>query len=51
MAEDRSEKAKKFEYIRPGCLEDILKDMLVEAYLEPMVNKKTQELLNKLELI
>ena len=51
MKESRSEKAKKFEYIRPGCVETILKDMLVEAYLEPMVNKKTQELLNKLELI
>jgi len=25
--------------------------MLVEAYLESMVNKKTAELLNKLELI
>ena len=51
MTEDRSEKAKKFEYIRPGCVENILQDMLVEAYLEPMVSKKTQELLNKLELI
>ena len=51
MTEDRSNDAKKFEYIRPGCLENILQDMLVEAYLEPMVNKKTQELLNKLELI
>jgi len=51
MTEDRSEKAKKFEYIRPVCLENILHDMLVEAYLKPMVSKKTQELLNKLELI
>ena len=51
MTEDRSENAKIFEYIRPGCVETILKDMLVHAYLEPMVNKKTQELLNKLELI
>ena len=51
MKEDRSEKAKIFEYIRPGCVENILHDMLVEAYLEPMVRKKTQELLNKLELI
>lgn len=51
MTEDRSNNAKKFEYIRPGCLENILQDMLVEAYLEPMVGKKTQELLNKLELI
>jgi len=25
--------------------------MLVEAYLEPMVHKKTQELLTKLELL
>jgi len=51
MTEDRSEKAKEFSYIRPGCVETILKDMLVEAYLEPMVSKKTQELLNKLELL
>ena len=51
MTEDRSNDANKFEYVRPGCLENILHDMLVEAYLEPMVNKKTQELLNKLELI
>lgn len=51
MRENRSTSAKVFEYIRPGCVETILKDMLVEAYLEPMVNKKTQELLNKLELI
>jgi len=51
MTENRSEDATVFEYVRPGCLENILHDMLVHAYLEPMVNKKTQELLNKLELI
>lgn len=51
MKESRSEGAKEFSYIRPGAVETILKDMLVDAYLEPMVNKKTQELLNKLELI
>ena len=51
ITEDRSENAKVFEYVRPGCVETILKDMLVHAYLEPMVSKKTQELLNKLELI
>lgn len=51
MTENRSNDAKVFDYIRPGCVDTILKDMLVEAYLEPMVNKKTQELLNKLELI
>ena len=51
MTENRSNNAKEFSCIRPGCVETILKDMLVEAYLEPMVNKKTQELLNKLELI
>ena len=51
MRENRSTDAKVFSYIRPGCLETILHDMLVESYLEPMVNKKTQELLNKLELI
>jgi hypothetical protein len=51
MKESRSSDAKEFSYIRPGALETILKDMLVEAYLEPMVNKKTQELLTKLELL
>ena len=51
MREDRSEDAQVFQYVRPGCLENILHDMLVEAYLKPMVNKKTTELLNKLELI
>jgi hypothetical protein len=51
MKESRSENAKEFWHIRPGCLEVILKDMLVEAYLEPMVHKKTQELLTKLELL
>ena len=51
MREDRSEDAQVFQYVRPGCLENILHDMLVEAYLKPMVNKKTAELLNKLELI
>jgi len=51
MKESRSIGAKEFSYIRPGAIDTILKDMLVDAYLEPMVNKKTQELLNKLELI
>tara|TARA_R110000803_G_scaffold183118_1_gene245483 strand:+ start:232 stop:519 length:288 start_codon:yes stop_codon:yes gene_type:complete len=51
MKESRSSDAKEFSYIRPGALETILKDMLIEAYLEPMVNKKTQELLTKLELL
>ena len=51
MKESRSENAKEFTYIRPGRIGDLLHDMLVEAYLEPMVNKKTQELLNKLELL
>ena len=51
MTENRSNDAKVFSYIRPGCVETILHDMLVDAYLEPMVNKKTAELLNKLELI
>jgi hypothetical protein len=51
MTENRSEDANMFEYIRPGCVDTILHDMLVEAYLESMVNKKTAELLNKLELI
>jgi hypothetical protein len=51
MKESRSVDAKEFSYIRPGAVEIILKDMLVEAYLEPMVHKKTQELLTKLELL
>ena len=51
MTENRSTSAKYFSAIRPGCVETILKDMLVEAYLEPMVHKKTQELLTKLELL
>ena len=51
MTENRSTNAKEFSCIRPGCVETILKDMLVEAYLEPMVHKKTQELLTKLELL
>ena len=51
MKESRSVDAKEFSYIRTGALEAILKDMLVEAYLEPMVHKKTQELLTKLELL
>tara|TARA_R110000765_G_C18766870_1_gene589626 strand:- start:21 stop:308 length:288 start_codon:yes stop_codon:yes gene_type:complete len=51
MKESRDNNAKEFWHIRPGCVEVILKDMLVEAYLEPMVRKKTQELLTKLELL
>jgi thiamine biosynthesis lipoprotein ApbE len=51
MKENRNTDAKEFSYVRPGCLEVILHDMLKDAYLESMVNKKTQELLNKLELI
>ena len=51
MKESRSGDAKEFSYIRPSGVEIILKDMLVEAYLESMVNKKTQELLTKLELL
>ena len=51
MKENRSTDAKEFFHIRPGCLEVILHDMLVEAYLKSMVSKKTQELLAKLELL
>jgi len=51
MRENRSTDAKVFFYIRPGCLETILHDMLKEAYLKSMVSKKTQELLTKLELL
>ena len=51
MKENHSEESKEFSYVRPGCLERILHDMLVDAYLESMVNKKTKELLTKLELL
>jgi len=51
MRESRSEDAVVFGYVRPDRLNSMLHEMLVEAYLRPMVNKKTQELLNKLELI
>ena len=51
MKESRSSEAKEFNYIRPAALDYILHDMLIEAYLEPMVNKKTKELLTKLELL
>ena len=51
MSESRSTDAKVFSYVTSADLEQILHDMLVEAYLKPMVNKKTRELLNKLELI
>lgn len=51
MKEGRSTEAKVFTYVTPSNLDHILHDMLVDAYLKPMVHKKTQELLNKLELI
>jgi hypothetical protein len=51
MQESRSTDAKKFTYVRPEQVGYILHDMLVEAYLKPMVNKKTRELLSKLELV
>tara|TARA_R110002050_G_scaffold107952_8_gene218507 strand:+ start:31 stop:186 length:156 start_codon:yes stop_codon:yes gene_type:complete len=51
MKESRSSEAKEFYHIRPAALDYILHDMLIEAYLEPMVNKKTKELLTKLELL
>lgn len=51
MKESRSGDTKVFSYIRPSGVEHILKDMLVEAYLESMVSKKTKELLTKLELL
>ena len=51
MSESRSTDAKVFSYVTSADLEKILHDMLVVAYLKPMVHKKTQELLNKLELI
>ena len=51
MRENRSTDAKEFFHIRPGCLETILHDMLIEAYLKSMVSKKTQQLLAKLELL
>jgi DNA helicase IV len=51
LKESRSTEAKEFFYVREHSLETILHDMLIDAYLKPMVHKKTQELLNKLELI
>jgi len=51
IRENHSTDATVIDYVRPHCLENILHEMLVEAYLKPMVSKKTQELLNKLELI
>ena len=51
MKESRSTEAKVFTYVTPVNLDHMLREMLVDAYLKPMVHKKTQELLNKLELI
>ena len=51
LKESRSTDALVFDYVRPHCLDNMLHEMLVTAYLKPMVHKKTQELLNKLELI
>lgn len=51
MKESRSKEAKVFCSVSPSNLDYILHEMLVDAYLKPMVHKKTQELLNKLELI
>lgn len=51
MKESRSVDANEFSYIRPSGVEHILKDMLIEAYLESMVSVKTEELLTKLELL
>ena len=51
MYASQSTDAKVFEFVTHNGLENILQMMLEEAYLKPMVNKKTQELLNKLELL
>jgi len=51
LKECRSKDALVIDYVRRDCLDYMLHEMLVKAYLKPMVNKKTQELLNKLELI
>ena len=51
MKESCSTEALVFTFVRPDSLDYMLHDMLVTAYLKPMVHKKTQELLNKLELI
>ena len=51
LKESRSTEAKEFFYVMEHSLETMLHDMLIDAYLKPMVHKKTQELLNKLELI
>jgi len=51
MSESGNTETKVFYSVSANRLENILHRMLVDAYLEPMVNKKTKELLNKLELI
>ncbi len=51
LKESRGSESLVFDFVRPASLDYILHEMLVTAYLKPMVNKKTQELLNKLELI
>jgi hypothetical protein len=51
MKESGSTDSNEFSYVSPDRLENMLHEMLVDAYLTPMVHKKTQELLNKLELI
>jgi len=51
LKESRSTDSNEFSYVSPDRLENMLHEMLVDAYLTPMVHKKTQELLNKLELI
>tara|TARA_R110000751_G_scaffold28441_1_gene74172 strand:- start:313 stop:600 length:288 start_codon:yes stop_codon:yes gene_type:complete len=51
LIEKRTTDAKEFTYVRPDRVGDMLHEMLVDAYLKPMVHKKTQELLNKLELL
>ena len=51
MKESRSTDASVFTYVTPDRLENMLHEMLLDAYLKPMVHKKTKELLSKLELI
>ena len=51
MVEHGGSDAKKFNCMSQHRVENVLNSMLRKAYLEPMVKKKTQELLNKLELL
>jgi len=51
MVEHGGSDAKQFNCMPRNRVESVLNSMLRKAYLEPMVSKKTQELLTKLELL